>query len=542
MSSELNFPNDNRPAPKKLIQFRNIVKKFDGQLVLRGINLDIYENEFVTLLGPSGCGKTTLLRILGGFLAPDEGEVIFDGEDITYLPPYKRDLNTVFQKYALFPHMNVFDNVAFGLKIKKEPKDIIYQKVTRMLKLVGLEDFGKRAVHEMSGGQQQRVAIARALVNEPKVLLLDEPLGALDAKLRKGMQRELKKIQKEVGITFIFVTHDQEEALTMSDKIVIMKDGNIQQIGSPTDIYNEPVNRYVANFIGESNIVDGVMIKDYKVMFEDRQFDCVDAGFGTNEKVDIVIRPEDLDIVPVKQGKLRGIVRSTLFKGVHYETVVETKAGTSITVDMIVSEDKPVVNEAAGEMMSANDFYLDADDVAQMLESVNPDAFIIDRADAQAWDPESDERISITRLDYTLSKENGRYPVTFFTAAGTSVTVDMIVQEPNRFVAEEHGEEIYAVNFFKKADEIAESVALETDLKIWANAQAFDLEDGNPVEIVDVEYSFNPENVTPGTYPVTFKTRGYEYRVDTTKETEVGAVVGLTFDPEDLHIMEKDRV
>ena len=542
MSSELNIPNDNRPAPKKLIQFRNIVKKFDGQLVLRGINLDIYENEFVTLLGPSGCGKTTLLRILGGFLAPDEGEVIFDGEDITYLPPYKRDLNTVFQKYALFPHMNVFDNVAFGLKIKKEPKDIIYQKVTRMLKLVGLEDFGKRAVHEMSGGQQQRVAIARALVNEPKVLLLDEPLGALDAKLRKGMQRELKKIQKEVGITFIFVTHDQEEALTMSDKIVIMKDGNIQQIGSPTDIYNEPVNRYVANFIGESNIVDGVMIKDYKVMFEDRQFDCVDAGFGTNEKVDIVIRPEDLDIVPVKQGKLRGIVRSTLFKGVHYETVVETKAGTSITVDMIVSEDKPVVNEAAGEMMSANDFYLDADDVAQMLESVNPDAFIIDRADAQAWDPESDERISITRLDYTLSKENGRYPVTFFTAAGTSVTVDMIVQEPNRFVAEEHGEEIYAVNFFKKADEIAESVALETDLKIWANAQAFDLEDGNPVEIVDVEYNFDPENVTPGTYPVTFKTRGYEYRVDTTKETEVGAVVGLTFDPEDLHIMEKDRV
>ena len=542
MSSELNIPNENRPAPKKLIQFRNIVKKFDGQLVLRGINLDIYENEFVTLLGPSGCGKTTLLRILGGFLAPDEGEVIFDGEDITYLPPYKRDLNTVFQKYALFPHMNVFDNVAFGLKIKKEPKDIIYQKVTRMLKLVGLEDFGKRAVHEMSGGQQQRVAIARALVNEPKVLLLDEPLGALDAKLRKGMQRELKKIQKEVGITFIFVTHDQEEALTMSDKIVIMKDGNIQQIGSPTDIYNEPVNRYVANFIGESNIVDGVMIKDYKVMFEDRQFDCVDAGFGTNEKVDVVIRPEDLDIVPVKQGKLRGIVRSTLFKGVHYETVVETKAGTSITVEMIVSEDKPVVNAAAGEMMSANDFYVDADDVAQMLESVNPDAFIIDRADAQAWDPESDERISISRLDYTLSKENGRYPVTFFTAAGTSVTVDMIVQEPNRFVAEEHGEEIYAVNFFKKADEIAESIALETDLKIWANAQAFDLEDGNPVEIVDVEYNFDPEKVTPGTYPVTFKTRGYEYRVDTTKETEVGAVVGLTFDPKDLHIMEKDRV
>ena len=542
MSDNLKTKNE-AVMPKVLISFKNIVKKFDGQLVLKGINLDIYENEFVTLLGPSGCGKTTLLRILGGFLEPDEGEVIFDGQNIANLPPYKRDLNTVFQKYALFPHMNVFDNVAFGLKIKKEPKDIIYQKVTRMLKLVGLGDFGKRSVHEMSGGQQQRVAIARALVNEPKVLLLDEPLGALDAKLRKEMQRELKKIQKEVGITFIFVTHDQEEALTMSDKIVIMKDGNIQQIGSPTDIYNEPVNRYVANFIGESNIVDGVMIKDHLVMFEDRQFECVDAGFATNEKVDVVIRPEDLDIVPVKQGKLRGTVRSTLFKGVHYETVVETKAGTSITVEMVVSEDKPVVNEAAGEMMSANDFYLDADDIEQMIANPHTaDAFIIDRADAQAWDPQSDERISITSIDYELNRANGRYPVTFHTAAGTKVSCDMIVQEPNRFVAEEHGEEIYAVNFFKKADELQESVALDTDLKIWANAQAFDLVDGNPVEIVDVEYDFDPATITPGTYAVTFKTRGYEYRVDTTKETEVGAVVGLTFDPEDLHIMEKSQI
>ncbi len=530
---------------KKLIQFQNIVKNFDGQLVLKGINLDIYENEFVTLLGPSGCGKTTLLRILGGFLEPDEGTVIFDGEDISKLPPHKRDLNTVFQKYALFPHMNVFDNVAFGLKIKKEPKDIIYQKVTRMLKLVGLEDFGRRAVHEMSGGQQQRVAIARALVNEPKVLLLDEPLGALDAKLRKEMQHELKKIQKEVGITFIFVTHDQEEALTMSDKIVIMKDGNIQQIGTPTDIYNEPVNRYVANFIGESNIVDGVMIRDRRVMFEDKQFDCVDAGFGENVPVDVVIRPEDLDIVPAGQGKLRGIVRSVLFKGVHYETVVETKLGASITVEMIVSEDKPVVNEAAGEMMSANDFYLDADDVREIQERsetdamFRADAFIIDRADAQAWKPETEERISITRLDYKLEQENGRYPVTFHTAAGTSVTVDMIVQSQNRSVDEEHGEEIYAVNFFKKADEITESVALKTDLKIWANAQAFDIEDESPVEIVDVEYDFNPAEITPGTYPVTFKTRGYEYRVDTTRECHVGETVGLTFDAEDIHIMEK---
>ncbi|HIW47835.1 MAG TPA: ABC transporter ATP-binding protein, partial [Firmicutes bacterium] len=287
---------------KKLIQFKNIVKEFDGQLVLKGINLDIYENEFVTLLGPSGCGKTTLLRILGGFLDPTEGEVLFDGQNIIPVPPYRREINTVFQKYALFPHMNVYDNVAFGLKIKKEPKDIIEQKVKRMLRLVNLEEYAKRSVTEMSGGQQQRVAIARALVNEPMVLLLDEPLGALDLKLRKEMQHELKRIQKEVGITFIYVTHDQEEALTMSDKIVVMNDGEIQQIGTPIDIYNEPVNRFVANFIGESNIIDGVMVQDREVIFEDKHFSCVDSGFGANERVDVVIRPEDLDIVPKEQG------------------------------------------------------------------------------------------------------------------------------------------------------------------------------------------------------------------------------------------------
>ena len=274
---------------KKLIEFKNIVKEFDGKLVLKGVSLDIYENEFVTLLGPSGCGKTTLLRILGGFLEPTEGHVLFDGQDISKVPPYKREINTVFQKYALFPHMNVYNNIAFGLKIKKEPKDIIEQKVMRMLKLVNLEDYADRNVTEMSGGQQQRVAIARALVNEPSVLLLDEPLGALDHKLRQEMQHELKRIQQEVGITFIFVTHDQEEALTMSDKIVVMKEGEIQQIGSPTDIYNEPVNEYVANFIGESNIIDGVMLEDYKVMFEDKVFDCVDFGFDKNEAVDVVI-------------------------------------------------------------------------------------------------------------------------------------------------------------------------------------------------------------------------------------------------------------
>ena len=462
---------------KKLIQFKNIVKEFDGKLVLKGVNLDIYENEFVTLLGPSGCGKTTLLRILGGFLTQNEGEVLFDGQEISKVPPYKREINTVFQKYALFPNMNVYNNIAFGLKIKKEPKDIIEQKVKRMLKLVNLEDYADRSVTEMSGGQQQRVAIARALVNEPSVLLLDEPLGALDLKLRQEMQHELKKIQKEVGITFIFVTHDQEEALTMSDKIVVMKDGEIQQIGTPTDIYNEPVNEFVANFIGESNIIEGVMLQDKVVMFEGRKFDCVDEGFAENEVVDVVIRPEDLDIVPREAGKLKGVVKSVLFKGVHYETMVETKVGTEITVQMQVSDDRPVHNEAANEKISANDFYLDVEDVEELDE-----ATIIARADAQAWNPEEDELISIKEVQYTIKKENGTYPVTFSTAAGTSVTVNMIVKDENRIISQENEEQIFAVNFFKKVDEIQESIALETDLKTWANASAWSLDGEQAVE------------------------------------------------------------
>ncbi len=521
---------------RKLIQFQNIIKEFDGQLVLKGINLDIYENEFVTLLGPSGCGKTTLLRILGGFLEPTQGTVIFDDQDISGLPPYKRDLNTVFQKYALFPHMNVYDNIAFGLRIKKEPEDLIAQKVARMLKLVGLEEYGKRGVNEMSGGQQQRVAIARALVNEPKVLLLDEPLGALDLKLRKEMQHELKKIQREVGITFIYVTHDQEEALTMSDKIVVMKAGEIQQIGTPTDIYNEPVNRYVAQFIGESNIVDGIMVEDHKVIFEDKTFECVDAGFSPNEPVDVVIRPEDLEIVGPRAGKLKGIVKSVLFKGVHYETIVETKSGTSITVKMNVSNGKPVHNEEVDEMMSANDFYIDLADFETLT-----DEFIIAHADAQAWNPSTDERISIHRVEYEALPEYGSYPVTFSTSLGTSVTVNMIVEKENRVVNQDYEEEIYAVNFFKNADEIQESIALETDLKTWANASAWSLEDGSPVTITDVLYDFDPVNPEPGVYSVTFRTEGYEYKVDTTDETKVGDVVGLKFAPEDLHIMCKQN-
>ena len=314
------------PEQKKLIQFKNIVKSFeDGQVVLKGVSLDIYENEFVTLLGPSGCGKTTLLRILGGFLQPTEGKVLFDGEDIVNVPPYKREINTVFQKYALFPHMNVYDNIAFGLTIKKEPKDVIAQKVMRMLRLVSLEDYADRNVTELSGGQQQRIAIARALVNEPSVLLLDEPLGALDLKLRKEMQQELKYIQQEVGITFIFVTHDQEEALTMSDTIVVMDKGTIQQIGTPEDIYNEPKNAFVADFIGESNIIDGVMLQDNLVQMYGKKFPCLDGGFAENEPVDVVIRPEDIDIVPVEQGQLTGVVTSVTFKGMQYDIIVDFK-------------------------------------------------------------------------------------------------------------------------------------------------------------------------------------------------------------------------
>ncbi|MBR2027986.1 MAG: ABC transporter ATP-binding protein [Oscillospiraceae bacterium] len=310
---------------KKIIELKNITKAFDGETVLNNISLDIYDNEFLTLLGPSGCGKTTLLRIISGFVQPDDGEIVFMGEDITDVPPHKRNVNTVFQKYALFPHLNVYENVAFPLREKKVPKDEIDKKVKEMLKLVMLSGFEKRNVTSLSGGQQQRVAIARALINHPKVLLLDEPLSALDLKLRKDMQQELKNIQKSTGITFVFVTHDQEEALSMSDTIVVMSEGVIQQIGTPVDIYNEPENAFVADFIGESNIIDGVMIKDGEARFSGQTFPCLDKGFAPKEPVDIVIRPEDVDIVPVEKGMLEGIVTSVTFMGVHYEIIVDVK-------------------------------------------------------------------------------------------------------------------------------------------------------------------------------------------------------------------------
>jgi len=306
----------------KIIELKQIVKEFDGETVLDSIDLDIFDKEFVTLLGPSGCGKTTMLRIIGGFVKADSGELWFDGKEISDVPPYKRHVNTVFQKYALFPHLNVYDNIAFGLRLKKMPEKEIYDKVEEMLAMVNLKGFEKRNVNLLSGGQQQRVAIARALINSPRVLLLDEPLGALDLKLRKDMQNELKNIQQKTGITFIYVTHDQEEALSMSDKVVVMANGQIQQIGSPTDIYNEPVNAFVADFIGESNIIDGEMLCDYRVKFAGAEFDCLDKGFEKNEKIDVVVRPEDVDVVPVEKGMLSGVITSVTFKGVHYEIIV----------------------------------------------------------------------------------------------------------------------------------------------------------------------------------------------------------------------------
>ena len=308
---------------KKIIELKNVSKSFDGQKVLDNINLYICDNEFLTLLGPSGCGKTTTLRIIGGFEFADEGDVIFLGDRINDVPPHKRNVNTVFQRYALFPHLNVFENVAFPLREKKVPKAEINERVTEMLKLVALGGFEKRSVNSLSGGQQQRVAIARALVSKPSVLLLDEPLAALDLKLRKDMQQELKKIQKATGITFVFVTHDQEEALSMSDTVVVMSEGRIQQIGTPVDIYNEPKNAFVADFIGESNILDGIMLRDRKVSFAGHIFDCVDSGFELKEPVDVVVRPEDVDIVPEEKGMLKGVVTSVTFLGVHYEIIVD---------------------------------------------------------------------------------------------------------------------------------------------------------------------------------------------------------------------------
>ncbi len=338
----------------KIIELKNITKEYEGEQVLRGINLDIHDKEFVTLLGPSGCGKTTTLRIVGGFITPDSGDVFFGGKRVNDLPPYKRPVNTVFQKYALFPHLNVYENVAFGLRLKKTPESEVARRVGEMLELVDLKGFDRRSVNQLSGGQQQRIAIARALINNPKVLLLDEPLGALDLKLRKEMQIELKKIQQRMEITFIYVTHDQEEALTMSDTVVVMRDGTIQQIGTPQDIYNEPVNAFVADFIGESNILPGIMHRDYLVEFAGNNFECVDSGFEPMESVDVVIRPEDIRLVPASDEVLNGVVENVQFKGVHYEIIV--RAYSDIWV--IHSTKAPEVGSVVGITLTPEDIHI----------------------------------------------------------------------------------------------------------------------------------------------------------------------------------------
>lgn len=370
-----------------LIHLQGICKSFDGETVLDNIDLDIHDKEFITLLGPSGCGKTTTLRILGGFETPDAGEVFFDGKRINDLPPCNRQVNTVFQRYALFPHLNVFENIAFGLRVKKMDEPTVRRKVKEMLSLVNLKGFEKRKVDTLSGGQQQRVAIARALVNNPKVLLLDEPLAALDLKLRKDMQNELKNIQQQTGITFVYVTHDQEEALSMSDTVVVMAEGRIQQIGTPVDIYNEPVNAFVADFIGESNILDGTVPEDYRAKFAGHVFPCVDSGFEKNQPVDIVIRPEDVDVVPVDKGMLTGCVTSVTFKGVHYEIIVDV-CGFKW---MIQSTDYVATSDTIG-------IYIEPDAIHVMEKSKFSDMFgdystfseEMDRlSDPEACEPES---------------------------------------------------------------------------------------------------------------------------------------------------------
>ena len=337
-----------------IISLRDIAVSYDGEQVLKGFDLYIRDGEFVTLLGPSGCGKTTVLRTIGGFVTPDSGEVFFNGKNITGLPPHKREVNTIFQRYALFPHLNVYDNIAFGMRLKKKSEREVKETVQRMLSMVNLTGFSHRGVGQLSGGQQQRVAIARALANEPKVLLLDEPLGALDLKLRKDMQVELKKIQQQTGITFVFVTHDQEEALSMSDTVVVMDGGVIQQIGTPTDIYNEPKNAFVADFIGESNILDGLMLEDYWVKFAGHKFHCLDKGFGTNTPVDVVIRPEDIDVVEPDSTHITGEVTAVTFKGVHYEIIVDV-AGFKW---MIQSTDCREVGDRIGLSLTPDDIHV----------------------------------------------------------------------------------------------------------------------------------------------------------------------------------------
>ena len=520
-----------------MLRFEHVSLSYGSQKIIDDISFEIQEGQMAVLIGSSGCGKTTTLKMINRLIEPTSGKIYINGKDIAAQDrvELRRHIGYVIQQIGLFPNMTVAQNICVVPKLLKYDKARCDEIVQEMLQLVHMEQSANKYPSELSGGQQQRIAIARALVNEPSVLLLDEPLGALDLKLRKEMQQELKYIQQEVGITFIFVTHDQEEALTMSDKIVVMNAGEIQQIGTPTEIYRTPVNEFVAKFIGETNIIDGVMLEDDLVMFEDKKYACRARGYNKNEKVDVVIRPEHLDIVPRAEGMLKGTVKSQLFKGMHYETVVETRVGTSITVKMQVSQDRPVYNEEKGEKISANAFLLDVEDVEEL-----DDAKVVALASAEAWDAETEEPISIKTVEYDIKPETGNYTVTFATANDTSITVKVLVVAQNRVESKVYQEEIYAMNFFKKVEDIQESIALDTDLETWASASAWSLEDGEQVEITDVKYDFDPETITPGVYDVTFSTEGYEYKVSTTHAFEEGEQVGLVFRPEDIHVMKKE--
>mgnify|MGYP002580078816 CR=1 FL=1 len=518
------------------LSLRHIDKIYDNNVqAVFDFNLEIKDKEFIVFVGPSGCGKSTTLRMIAGLEDISAGEFYIDGKLMNDVEPKDRDIAMVFQSYALYPHMSVYDNMAFGLKLKKTPKEEIDKRVREAARILEIEDYLDRKPKALSGGQRQRVALGRAIVRNAKVFLMDEPLSNLDAKLRVQMRSEIIKLHERINATTIYVTHDQTEAMTMADRIVVMKAGYIQQIGTPTEIYRYPVNEFVANFIGETNIIDGVMQGDDLVVFEDKKFPCRARGFNKNEKVDVVIRPEHLDIVPRAEGMLKGVVKSQLFKGMHYDTVVETRVGTTITVKMQVSQDRPVLNADAGEKISASAFLIDVEDVGEL-----DDAKVVALASAEAWDVETEEPISIKNVEYDIKPEVGSYSVTFTTAAGTSITVKAAVMAENRVESKVYQEEIYAMNFFKKVEDIQESIALDTDLETWASASAWSLEDGEQVEISDVKYDFDPETIEPGVYDVTFSTEGYEYKVSTTRACEEGAEVGLIFRPEDIHVMKKE--
>ena len=517
------------------ITLNHIVKTFDdGITVIPDLNLEIKDKEFVIFVGPSGCGKSTTLRMIAGLEDISSGELIIGGKTVNNMPSKDRDIAMVFQSYALYPHMTVYKNMAFALKLRKEPKDVIDKKVREVAKILELEPYLNRKPKALSGGQRQRVALGRAMVRSPSVFLLDEPLSNLDAKLRTQMRSQIALLHKRLETTFIYVTHDQEEALTMSDKIVIMKSGEIQQVGTPQEIYNEPVNKYVANFIGESNVISGVMIEDYKVKFDDQIFDCVDFGFKPNEKVDVVLRPEDIDIVPLEQGKITGEVLSVLFKGVWNEAMVETVPGTTVKVNMNVIKNHDVESEYSDERISANDFYVDIEEVASL-----DDNDIIARADAQAWKESDDSYISISKIEHDLKEELGEYTVTFQTSSGLSTTRKIIVVDQKYVRNEKANEAVSAFNFFKTVDDIKESVALDTDLKTWANAIGWKLSNEDEAVDIYVDYDFDPENIQEGIYQVTFSTEGRELKVHTTDYVEEGQEVGLTFEVEDIHVMEK---